>query len=260
MTIEGLLNDASGLISFQFAVTALTTGAFSLLTASFSLFWAIIGGMLVGLFFALLNRGVMAFLEKIDVADVPGALLLELSLPIVSYFVASLFGVSGIIAVVIAGLSQASRFKRIRLFDAEVDRVSQIIWETVSFILNGFVFIVFGYELTRIVEPALTNPLVNNYRLVAIVLIVTALLLLVRFVMVGLYYILHYREGKRSSKTLLREVLLLTFSGVKGTVSIATILLLPQFESYAYSLILFTVAAVTLLSFLIGVFVLPNLA
>ena len=45
LTIEGLLNDASGLISFQFAVTALTTGAFSLLTASFSLFWAIIGGM-----------------------------------------------------------------------------------------------------------------------------------------------------------------------------------------------------------------------
>ena len=126
-----------------------------------------------------------------------GALLLELSLPIVSYFVASLFGVSGIIAVVIAGLSQASRFKRIRLFDAEVDRVSQIIWETVSFILNGFVFIVFGYELTRIVEPALTNPLVNNYRLAAIVLIVTALLFLVRFVMVGLYYILHYRKEKR---------------------------------------------------------------
>ncbi len=260
LTIEGLLNDASGLISFQFAVTALTTGAFSLLTASFSLFWVIIGGILVGLFFALLNRGVMAFLEKIDVADVTGALLLELSLPIVSYFVASLFGVSGIIAVVIAGLSQASRFKRIRLFDAEVDRVSQIIWETVSFILNGFVFIVFGYELTRIVEPALTNPLVNNYRLVAIVLVVTALLFLVRFVMVGLYYILHYRKGKRSSKSLLREVLLLTFSGVKGTVSIATILLLPQFESYAYSLILFTVAAVTLLSFLIGIFVLPNLA
>ena len=78
----------------------------------------------------------------------------------------------------IAGLSQASRFKRIRLFDAEVDRVQpELFGRRFSFILKlAFVFIVFGYELTRIVEPALTNPLVNNYRLAAIVLIVTALL------------------------------------------------------------------------------------
>lgn len=260
LTLEGLLNDASGLISFEFAVAALMTGTFSLLTASFSLFWAIIGGILVGILFALLNRGVLSFLEKIDIADVTGALLLELSLPIVSYFVASLFGVSGIIAVVIAGLSQARRFKRIRLFDVELDRVSQIIWETVSFMLNGLVFTVFGYELTRIVEPALVNPLVNNYRLLAIVLTVTVLLFLVRFVMISLYYAFHYRTMVRSLRAAIREILLLTFSGVKGTVSMATILLLPQFNAYAYSLILFTVAAVTLLSFVTGLVVLPYLA
>lgn len=260
LTVEGLLNDASGLISFQFAVAALATGTFSLLTASFSLFVAIIGGILVGLLFALLNRALMSFLEKIDLADVIGALLLELSLPIISYFVASLLGLSGIIAVVIAGLSQASRFKRIRLFDAELDRVSQIIWETVSFVLNGFVFIVFGYELTRIVEPALSNPLVNHYSLLAIVLIVTALLFLIRFAMIGFYYAIRYRSSKRSYRSLLREILLLTFSGVKGTVSIATILLLPEFDSYTYSLILFTVGAVTLLSFIVGVLILPQFA
>lgn len=54
-------------------------------------------------------------------------------------------GVSGIISVVIAGLSQAQRLKRVNLFDAEVDRVGQIIWNTINFLLNGFVFL--GYEL-----------------------------------------------------------------------------------------------------------------
>ncbi|MGZ7196774.1 cation:proton antiporter, partial [Streptococcus pyogenes] len=77
-------------------------------------------------------------------------------------------GVSGIIAVVIAGLSQAKRLKKVNLFDAEVDRVSQTIWNTISFILNGFVFLVFGYELTRIVEPALSNPAVSNLQLLGL--------------------------------------------------------------------------------------------
>lgn len=260
LTVEGLLNDASGLISFQFAVTALLTGSFSLLTASFSLFWAIIGGMLVGLVISLLNRAFMGFLDRIDAADVTGFLLLELSLPIVSYFVASLFGVSGIISVVIAGLSQTRHFKRIRLFDAEIDQVSHVIWDSATFILNGFVFIVFGYELTRIAVPVLTNSLIANYHLMAIVIIVTILLFVIRFIMIGFYYMLHHRQLEHSEQSFLKEVLLLTFSGVKGTVSIATILLLPEFESYAYSLILFIVAAVTLLSFLIGILVLPRLA
>ena len=53
---EGLLNDASGLVAFRVAVTALTTGSFSLLDASWNLVISVIGGFLVGLITALLNR------------------------------------------------------------------------------------------------------------------------------------------------------------------------------------------------------------
>lgn len=55
-------------------------------------------------------------------------------------------------------------------------------------------------------------------------------------------------------------MLLLTFSGVKGTVSIATILLIPSHLEQEYPLLLFLVAGVTLLSFLTGLLVLPHLS
>ncbi|WP_373761038.1 cation:proton antiporter [Streptococcus ferus] len=260
LKMEGLLNDASGLVAFQFATAAMLTGAFSLSQASIKLLLAISGGFLIGLFFALLDRLLLILLERFDAADVTGTLLLELSLPIVSYLVASLFDVSGIIAVVIAGLSQANRRKRINLFDAEVDRVGQVVWSTVSFLLNGFVFIIFGYELTRIVESALSNPLISNQRLMLLVSLFTLLLFLLRFTMISLFFAYRYWRKKGRKRYNFQNSLILTFSGVKGTMSIATILLLPQIGSYEYSLILFTVGSVTLLSFLMGVLVLPLIA
>lgn len=261
LKMEGLLNDASGLVAFQFALTAMMTGAFSLSQASWQLVVAILGGFLIGIFFALLDRALLDLLEKFDAADVTGALLLELSLPIVSYLVASLLGVSGIIAVVIAGLSQAKRLKKVNLFDAEVDRVSQTIWNTISFILNGFVFLVFGYELTRIVEPALSNPAVSNLQLLGLVILFTVLLFLIRFVMIFIYFFIRWWKKGRKSQLAWHDMMILTFSGVKGTVSIATILLLPQaIGAYQYSLILFTVGSVTLLSFLTGILILPMLS
>ncbi|MFV8214829.1 cation:proton antiporter, partial [Streptococcus pluranimalium] len=77
LKLEGLLNDASGLVAFQFAVTALVTGYFSLGKASLQLILAILGGVLIGFLFVFLNRIFLSILEKFDAADVTGALLLE---------------------------------------------------------------------------------------------------------------------------------------------------------------------------------------
>ena len=68
--------------------------------------------VLVGLITALFNRLFLTILDNMDAADVTGALLLELVLPISSYFVAEEIHASGIIAVVVAGISLASRFKK----------------------------------------------------------------------------------------------------------------------------------------------------
>ncbi|KAF9404260.1 hypothetical protein HW555_014437 [Spodoptera exigua] len=99
---EGLINDASGVTAFQFALAALLTGSFSIAEAGISLVVSSIGGALIGAALVMIKRQVVLILEKASARDVTGYLLLELLLPFLAYMVAELFHVSGIIAAVVA--------------------------------------------------------------------------------------------------------------------------------------------------------------
>ncbi|EHI77027.1 transporter, CPA2 family [Streptococcus sp. oral taxon 058 str. F0407] len=257
---EGLLNDASGLVAFQVALAAWTTGAFSLSHAGTSLALSILGGFAVGFVTAMINRFLHTFLLSVRATDIASELLLELSLPLMTFFIAEEIHVSGIIAVVVAGILKASRFKKITLLEAQVDTVTDTVWHTVTFMLNGSVFVILGMELEIIAEPILTNPLYNPLILVVSVVLLTFLLFAIRFVMIYGFYIWRTRRLKKSLRKYMKDMLLLTFSGVKGTVSIATILLIPSNLEQEYPLLLFLVAGVTLLSFLTGLLVLPHLS
>ena len=257
---EGLLNDASGLVAFRVALAAWTTGAFSLSQAGTSLALSILGGFAVGFVTAMINRFLHTFLLSLRATDIASELLLELSLPLMTFFIAEEIHVSGIIAVVVAGILKASRFKKITLLEAQVDTVTDTVWHTVTFMLNGSVFVILGMELEMIAEPILTNPLYNPLLLLVSVVLLTFLLFAIRFVMISGFYIWRTRRLKKNLRNYMKDMLLLTFSGVKGTVSIATILLIPSNLEQEYPLLLFLVAGVTLLSFLTGLLVLPHLS
>ena len=257
---EGLLNDASGLVAFQVALVAWTTGTFSLSQAGSSLFLSILGGFVVGFVTSMINRFLHTFLLSLRATDIASELLLELSLPLVTFFLAEEIHVSGIIAVVVAGILKASRFKRITLLEAQVDTVTETVWHTVTFMLNGSVFVILGMELEMIAEPILTNPIYNPLLLLVSIVLLTFLLFAIRFLMIYGYYVVRTRRLKKSMNKYMKDMLLLTFSGVKGTVSIATILLIPSNLEQEYPLLLFLVAGVTLLSFLTGLLVLPHLS
>ena len=257
---EGLLNDASGLVAFRVALAAWTTGVFSLGQASWDLVVSILGGFAVGIVTAAVNRGLQKLLLSVRATDIASELILELSLPLLTFFIAEEIHVSGIIAVVVAGILKASRFKKITLLEAKVDTVTHTVWNTVNFVLNGSVFVLLGMELEMISEPILRTPFYNNLLLIVTVLLLTGLLFLIRFLMVyGFYWYRGFRL-KKSIDKYLKDALLLTFSGVKGTVSIATILLIPTHLEAEYPVLLFLVAGVTLCSFLIGLLVLPKLS
>ena len=242
---EGLLNDASGLVAFRVALAAWTTGVFSLGQASWDLVISILGGFAVGIVTAAVNRGLQKLLLSVRATDIASELILELSLPLLTFFIAEEIHVSGIIAVVVAGILKASRFKKITLLEAKVDTVTHTVWNTVNFVLNGSVFVLLGMELEMISEPILRTPFYNNLLLIVTVLLLTGLLFLIRFLMVyGFYWYRGFRL-KKSIDKYLKDALLLTFSGVKGTVSIATILLIPTHLEAEYPVLLFLVAGVT---------------
>lgn len=257
---EGLLNDASGLVAFRVALAAWTTGVFSLGQASWDLAISILGGFAVGIVTAAINRGLQKLLLSIRATDIASELILELSLPLLTFFIAEEIHVSGIIAVVVAGILKASRFKKITLLEAKVDTVTHTVWNTVNFVLNGSVFVLLGMELEMISEPILRTPFYNNLLLIVTVLLLTGLLFLIRFLMVYGFYWYRGFQLKKSIDKYLKDALLLTFSGVKGTVSIATILLIPTHLEAEYPVLLFLVAGVTLCSFLLGLLILPKLS
>lgn len=257
---EGLLNDASGLVAFQVALVAWTTGAFSLGQAGSSLIFSILGGFFIGFLTAMTNRFLHTFLLSVRATDIASELLLELSLPLVTFFLAEEVHVSGIIAVVVAGILKASRFKKITLLEAQVDTVTETVWHTVTFMLNGSVFVILGMELEMIAEPILTNPIYSPLLLLVSLVALTFVLFAIRFVMIYGYYTYRTRRLKKKLNKYMKDMLLLTFSGVKGTVSIATILLIPSNLEQEYPLLLFLVAGVTLVSFLTGLLVLPHLS
>ena len=257
---EGLLNDASGLVAFRMALIAWTTGTFSLTQAGTSLAISIVGGFAVGLITALINRFLHTFLLSVRATDIASELLLELSLPLLTFFIAEEIHVSGIIAVVVAGILKASRFKKINLLEAQVDTVTETVWHTVTFMLNGSVFVILGMELEMIAEPILKSAFYSKVLLLLSVFLLTFLLFAIRFVMIYGFYVFRIKRLQKSLHKYMKDMLLLTFSGVKGTVSIATILLIPTDLEQEYPLLLFLVAGVTLLSFLTGLVVLPHLS
>lgn len=258
---EGLINDASGVTAFQFALAALLTGHFSAASAGMTLIFSSIGGALVGVMLVMLKRQIVMILEKASARDVTGYLLLELLLPFLAYMVAELFNVSGIIAAVVAGVMQAASFKKVSLFEAELSNVSEITWSTITFTLNALVFLFLGIELTEVFSPIWNSETYSNLFLLAVILLLSVTLFLARFLSIVLIY--SVKNGIKQLGASLNEMLILTFGGVKGTVSLATIFILPvTLNGQAFperSLLLFITACVILVTLLGGIFVLPFL-
>ncbi|MCT0457814.1 sodium:proton antiporter [Lactococcus cremoris] len=256
---EGLLNDASGIISFQIALVALVTGYFSFPDATMKLVISSIGGAAIGFSLIYIKGLVLRLLEDVDARDVSGYLLLELVVPLSAFLISEELHVSGIIAAVVAGVMSANGLKRTTLFDAQVEKLKSTIWDTLTFILNSFVFLFLGIELYQLVVPLLVDPVYSSAHLILLTLALTAGLFALRFVVIAFYYWLRSLKQKQTFSAYWNDILLLTFAGSKGTVSIATILLVPRSVDIQPVLV-FLAAAVTGLSFLVGMFILPFFA
>ncbi|CZC92589.1 sodium hydrogen exchange transporter [Streptococcus pneumoniae] len=161
-----------------------------------------------------------------------------------TFFLAEEVHVSGIIAVVVAGILKASRFKKITLLEAQVDTVTETVWHTVTFMLNGSVFVILGMELEMIAEPILTNPIYNPLLLLLSLIVLTFVLFVIRFIMIYGYYAYRTRRLKKKLNKYMKDMFLL----------------IPSNLEQEYPLLLFLVAGVTLVSFLTGLLVLPHLS
>ncbi|MDR3242894.1 MAG: sodium:proton antiporter [Clostridiales Family XIII bacterium] len=256
---EGLINDASGVISFQFAIAALLTGTFSAGDALGKLIVVCAGGFLIGSLISSGKQGIVAVLKKLSVRSTASYMLIELLMPFLCYMAAELCGVSGILAAVAAGSRQALEFKNTELFEADLAVAKDTMWGMLTFTLNSLVFLLLGLQLPEIAYQIWEDRTYSHAFLVLVIVIVTLVFLAVRFVSV-IFLARGAVDGNISDK--LKGALILTISGVKGTVSLATAFSLPHLlggnEAFVQRpLLMFITGGVIILSLALAFILLP---
>jgi monovalent cation/hydrogen antiporter len=267
---EALLNDASGLVSFSFAVTAVVTGTFSLgyATASFVVIAA--GGLAVGAAlgygFALLDRYVLT--RRIDEAAI--YVTFVMLLPFVAYLISEEIGVSGILAAVSAGLT-SNAMNPFGGGKSHTRLGTAAIWGVVEYAFNGVIFLLLGLQLPEIFRDGIWLTRSAGYSpwdLLALTLVVTVTLFALRLVWVVVSIsarrMVYYFRRKEWINPGLPEMLGLVVAGVRGAVTLAGILSLPLVTANGHNFparaVLIAVAAgVILFSLVIAAVGLPLL-
>jgi len=283
---ESLINDASGLVSFQFAVAAMVTGTFSLWSAGLAFVGISIGGIALGLVLTVIKQMFVMWLRRLGMENVTLHMLIEVLTPFIIFLAAEKLGVNGILAAVSAGVAHSLGYRKLNPELAKLNIVSKSTWSVIVFVLNGLVFLLLGTQLPEIVQTVWESPDTNNIQVILYTLLLTVLLLGIRYVWVLITGVWKPKEpsdesghddehgqGEREhgehaqsvrSPGKFKSALIFSLAGVRGTITLASTLSLPFIlnDGSAFpqrDLIIFLAAGVIIWTLLAANYLLPLL-
>ena len=267
---EALMNDASGLVTFKFALAAAVTGVFSLANASLTFVLVAVGGLAVGVALSWLVGRLRSWMIARGWDDPATHVVFMLLLPFAAYVLAERLGASGILSAVAAGMMQSwldllPRQTSTRLLNRSV-------WSLLEFAFNGLIFLLLGLQLPDIIKAVASHETslwpTLLYRCLDVLAIFLVLLVL-RFVWVQSIWRLsgllrRWRgKGEMTQVPTARSCWLLTVGGVRGAVTLAGVLSVPMLMGgVAFperDLLIFIAAGVILLSLIAACIALPLL-
>lgn len=223
---ESLINDASGLVAFKFAVAAVATGLFSWTDAAEQVVLLSGGGVLTGLACAWLIGELRLRMARHSVDDPTIQTVFSLLTPFAAYLAAEAAHVSGILAVVAAGIYAGMHDTR--HLDTATRQHSFEVWTMLLFVFNGLVFVLLGIQL-RVVLIRLEGE--SWLHLAGYALVLVAALVIVRMAWVfPAAYLPRLLSGKvRASEPPLspRAVFIVGWAGIRGSVTMAAALSIP---------------------------------
>ena len=219
---ESLINDASSLIVFRFALTAVLTGRFVMWEAGIDFLMVVAVGILTGLIIAFMIYAIHRFLPTTSSIDTA----ITLIAPYLMYITAEHFKCSGVLAVVSGGLFLSSRSTK--LFSYNTRLQAQGVWETLVFLLNGAVFILIGLQLPVIVKSMDAGTITQA---VFYGVVISLLTIVVRIIWVfpGTYLPRMLSKKIRTTEPYpnWKAVFIVAWSGMRGVVSLAAALSIP---------------------------------
>jgi monovalent cation/hydrogen antiporter len=221
---ESLMNDASSLIIFRFAMIAVTTGQFVWHQAALSFLWMVLGGVAIG----LLTGWLFMKAHQLLPTDANVDIILTLVTPYAMYIAAEEAHSSGVMAVVSGGLLLSNK---INYFLSSTSRVKgHNVWQSFVFLLNGIVFLLIGLDLPEITE-ALKAEGIAMHQAIGYGLLVTAVLIVVRIIC-SFGAVLVTKIASRFIQVAdknpgLKAPVILSWTGMRGVVSLAAALSIP---------------------------------
>ncbi|GAB3015606.1 sodium:proton antiporter [Niabella terrae] len=222
---ESLVNDASALIAYRFAIAAVTGIAFVWWKASLNFLMVLGGGLLTGMVMVWLLGLLLRLFRKNDMVVIGFTLLM----PFITYLVAEHFEVSGVIAVVILGLGM-SRLSR-QHFPEKLKTQSRNFWSVNIFLLNGLIFVLIGQQFPYLLKKIDSAYLWQYIGYAGVITVVVFLIRLIRVYWQQFSLQKAVRHNKRVSKEALfdsKTSLVIAWSGMRGIVSLAIALGIPN--------------------------------
>lgn len=219
---ESLLNDASSLIVFRFALATVITGQFHLQEAAGSFFLVIFMGTLVGLAFGAIFYSIHRWLPT-----TPGIeIILTLVTPYCMYYFAEHFHFSGVLAVVSGGLLLSSQRHRMLSYRSRLEGVN--VWASFVFVLNGLVFMLIGLQLPSIVQQLGDTSLASaiGYGLIISLALIVTRILCTLGASVFTRFMSHFITVADNNPGW-RNPLVIGWAGMRGVVSLAAALSIP---------------------------------
>ena len=223
---ESLVNDASALVAYRYAVSAVTTGSFVLWKAGLQFLWVagagVVIGTVIGYLFVLAHK-------KIQNSSVIETSLTLLS-PFVSYLAAEQFHVSGILAVVSAGLIISWRSPEVFTFQTRMR--TRVVWDTLVFLLHGVVFILIGLQVPHMIR-GLGNASFSEILVYGLLVSLVTILVRIVWVFAGASWSKTFKKkiagslDEEDDDQTWKNVLIVAWTGTRGVISLATALAIP---------------------------------
>ena len=218
---ESLLNDGTALVIYRAAVAAAVGGTFSLAHASLTFVVGILGGVAIGLGVGWLIAEVR---QRID--DIPTEVTISLFTGYAAYLPAEQIGVSGVLAAVTAGIVLGWRAPQIST--AQMRLQGYATWELVVFLINSVLFVLIGLQLPHVVDAINGR---STAELIGYGLLFSALVIVTRWAWSNISILviraLDRRESQRARRTTWQVRVVSSWSGMRGSVSLAAALALP---------------------------------
>jgi CPA1 family monovalent cation:H+ antiporter len=219
---ESLVNDATGLIAYRYAIAAVASGTFIFWLAAVNFIYVAGFGIALG----IATGFIFYWVHRITPDNATTDTAFTLLAPYTSYLVAEYFHTSGVLSVVTCGLILS--WTSSEVFNHQTRIQANAVWNTMIFLLNGLIFILIGLELPRITANLQGG---SFWTLISYGALISAATILLRIIWVyPSAYLLRwlFKSVRKKEPDMTPKMLtIVAWSGMRGIVSLATALALP---------------------------------